>query len=57
MLDNIQDNIKDLKNLISLATEIFLLSSKYKYGLGTNGNHSPNKLIGSGGILSNQAEI
>ena len=36
-----------MKNLISLSSEIFLLSSKFKYGLGSNSNHSPNKLTGN----------
>jgi len=43
-----------LKNLISLASEIFLLSSKYKYGLGNNSKHSPNKLAGSNGNFSDR---
>jgi hypothetical protein len=41
-----------LKNLISLSSEIFLLSSKFKYGIGSNSNHSPNKLTGSSSNVS-----
>lgn len=52
MLQRTQESIQDLKNLISLASEIFLLSSKYKYGLGNNNKHSPNKLASSSSNFS-----
>jgi hypothetical protein len=52
LISSVSENVKELKNLISLASEIFLLSSKFKYGLGSNSGHSPNKLTGSSSNFS-----